>query len=452
MPTDLEELAADLEVTGLAAWSRLYGRLSGQLEFELVVPGEPARRVPVAQARSLQGDARAEVRRAALRGANAAWGAHGDVFAACLNAISGTRLALYRRRGIDDFLEPALFDAGVTRATLDAMLDAVRERRELPRRYLRAKAATLGVARLGFQDLEAPLPLAAGERLSFDEGRGRVLAAFAARYPALEALALRAFEGRWIDWSPRPGKRPGGFCSTSALLGQSRVFLNYGGTAGDVSTLAHELGHAFHGSLLRDARSFARRYPMTLAETASTFAEQLLNDAALEAPGADRETRLDVLDRRLRDGAAFLLNLPMRFEFERRVYEERADGELSAARLCELMSEAQREWYGDALDELDPWFWASKLHFYIAGTTFYNFPYTFGYLFSLGLFARAKQEGPAFHPRYEEVLRLAGRDSAPGIARRCLGVDLERPDFWHASIDAVEADLARFERELGGED
>jgi oligoendopeptidase F len=229
--------------------------------------------------------------------------------------------------------------------------------------------------------------------------------------------------------------------------------MTFGGTPGDVSTLAHELGHAFHGWLLRDARSFARRYPMTLAETASTFAEQLLNDAALEAPDADRDTRLDVLDRRLRDGAAFLLNLPMRFAFERRLYEERAEGELSAARLCELMGEAQREWYGDALDPeaLDPWFWASKLHFYIAGTSFYNFPYTFGFLLSLGLFARAKQEGPAFLPRYEELLRLAGSDTAPGLARRCLGVDLEDGAFWHASIDALEADLARLEHELAAE-
>jgi oligoendopeptidase F len=142
----------------------------------------------------------------------------------------------------------------------------------------------------------------------------------------------------------------------------------------------------------------------------------------------------------------------MRFAFERRAYEERAGGELPAARLCERMAEAQREAYGDALaeGELDPWFWASKLHFYIAGISFYNFPYTFGYLFSLGLFARAKAEGAGFLPRIEELLRLAGSESAPALASRCLGVDLEQPEFWHASIDAVEADLARFEALLAG--
>lgn len=448
MPAELEELAADLEVTGLAAWSRLYDQITGRLAFDLEVPGESARRVPVSFTRSLLNDPRAEVRRAALCGANRAFEAQADVFAACWNAIAGTRLALCRRRGVH-FLEPALFDAGLSRATLDALLSAVGERRELPRRYLRRKARLLGCERLGFQDLEAPLAAAPAPRASFDEARERVLGAFAACHAGLAGLAAEAFARRWIDWSPRPGKRPGGFCSTSPVLGESRIFMTFGGGAGDVSTLAHELGHAWHGHLTRALRPWARRYPMTLAETASTFAEQILHDATLSDPHSAAAARLEVLDRRLRDAAAFLLNLPARFEFERRAYEARAGGELSVAELCARMLEAQREWYGDALaeDELDPWFWASKLHFYIAGLSFYNFPYTFGYLFSLGLFARAKAEGPDFLPRVEELLRSAGSESAPAVARRCLGVDLEDPAFWHASIDAVESDLVRFEAE-----
>jgi oligoendopeptidase F len=446
MPVELEELAADLEVTALAAWSRLYDQITGTLCFDLEVPGEPARRVPASLARSLLGDPRAEVRQAALRGANRAFEARADVFAACWNAIVGTRLALYRRRGVH-FLEPALFEAGISRATLDALLSAVTERREIPRRYLRRKARLLGSDRLGFQDLEAPLPAAPAPPISFDAARERVLAAFAGCDAGLAELAARAFARRWIDWSPRPSKRPGGFCSTSPLLGESRIFMTFGGSAGDVSTLAHELGHAWHGHLTRELRPWARRYPMTLAETASTFAEQILQDATLSDPDAGAAARLAVLDRRLRDAAAYLLNLPMRFAFERRAYEERAAGELSAERLCEAICEAQREWYGDALaeGELDAWFWASKLHFYIAGVSFYNFPYTVGYLFSLGLYARARAEGPGFLPRAWELLRLAGSDDAPALARRCLGVELEQPAFWHASIDAVEADLARFE-------
>ena len=452
MTPELEDLAADLGVTGLSAWGRLYDQVSGRLQFDLRVPGRPDERQPVSVTRSLLGDPSAEVRRAALTGANAAWETESDVLAACLNGISGTRLELYRRRGIPHYLDPALFDAGITRATLDAMLGAVRERAELPRRYLKAKARALGVPRLGFQDLEAPLPLP-GEaaKVPWSDARARVLAAFQAFHPPLGDLAERAFDARWIDHTPRAGKRPGGFCSTSVWKGESRVFMTYGGSGGDVSTLAHELGHAFHGAVMDGQRPWARRYPMTLAETASTFAEQIVNQAQLDDPEASAAQRAEVLDRRLQDAAAFMLNIPMRFTFECRLYEERADGELSAKRLCELMREEQIAWYGDALDpeQLDPWFWASKLHFYITGLSFYNFPYTFGYLLSLGLFSRARDDR-GFLPRYEALLRQTGTASAPDVVRSSLGEDTETTAFWDASLDLIEDDLRRFEREDPG--
>ena len=198
---------------------------------------------------------------------------------------------------------------------------------------------------------------------------------------------------------------------------------------------------------MRDMRPWQRRYPMTLAETASTFAEQLMIDAVLESPDAGEEGRASALDGRMQDAAAFLLNIPMRFHFEKAVYEERKSGELAVSRLTELMEEAQRACYGDALaeGELDPWFWASKLHFYITGISFYNFPYTFGYLFSLGLFERAKQEGPSFFGRYVELLRQTGSDSVERVVQNCLGIDLASPEFWHASIDGIERDAERFE-------
>ncbi len=446
MESELEELSAELSVDGLSAWGRLYDQLSGKLEFELAVPGSDVRHLPMSVVRSLLEDPQPEVRRAALEGSNRAWERVGDVTAACLNAISGTRHTLYVRRGVPHFLDPALFDAGITERTLDTLLEVVAARREVARDYLRLKAALLGQEKLGFQDLMAPLPDAEAGTLPWSAARERVLQAFGAFYPELAAFAASAFEKRWIDYEPRNGKRPGGFCSTSTVIGESRVFITYNGTLGDLSTLAHELGHAYHGHLMRDMRPWARRYPMTLAETASTFAEQLVIDAVLSNPAASAQERAQMLDSRLSDASAFLLNIPMRFEFERALYEERKAGELSVGRLKELMLEAQRHNYGDALaeDDLDPWFWASKLHFYITGTSFYNFPYTFGYLFSLGIFARARQEGPDFLPRYEELLRLTGSDTAEAVARRSLGVDLEQPDFWRASIDLIEEDLAEF--------
>ena len=450
MESELEELSAELAVDGLSAWGRLYDQVSGKLEFELAVPGREVRQLPASVVRSLLEDPQPEVRRAALEGSNRAWEGVGAVTAACLNAISGTRHTLYTRRGVPHFLDPALFDAGITHRTLDTLLEVVAARQEVARDYLRVKASLLGQQKLGFQDLMAPLPEVGASPLPWNEARDRVLQAFRAFSPELADFAASAFEKRWIDYEPRSGKRPGGFCSTSSVIGESRVFITYNGTLGDLSTLAHELGHAYHGYLMRDMRPWARRYPMTLAETASTFAEQLVIDAVLSNPEAPAQERALMLDARLSDASTFLLNIPMRFEFERALYEERKAGELSIGRLKDLMLEAQRHSYGDALadDELDPWFWASKLHFYITGTSFYNFPYTFGYLFSLGIFARAKQEGPDFLPRYEELLRRTGSDTAEAVARRSLGVDLESPDFWQASVDLIEEDLSEFRRSV----
>ena len=447
MDPELEALATDLAIDGISAWGRLYDQVSGQLTFELSVPGRETRRIPVSMTRSLLENPDSDTRRAALEGSNAAWEGVADVAAACLNGIAGVRHTLYRRRGVSQFLEPPLFDAAISRKTLEALLEAVASRQEIARRYLRTKARILGQPQLGFQDLMAPLPLQDSTSIPWSEAKTRILGAFGRFYPELASFAARAFERRWIDYEPRDGKRPGGFCSTSPVIGESRIFLTYNDTLGDVATVAHELGHAFHGGLMRDMRCWSRRYPMTLAETASTFAEQLVIDAVLDDEKASPEVRATALDSRMQDGATFLLNIPTRFYFEEAFYQERKSGEVSVSRLKELMTAAQRRCYGDCLkeEELDPWFWASKLHFYITGLSFYNFPYTFGYLFSLGIFARAKREGPAFLKRYEELLRLTGSDTAEGVARRCLGVDLERPDFWNESIDWIERDLEQFE-------
>jgi oligoendopeptidase F len=447
MEPDLEGLVAELDVDGLAAWGRLYNQTSGTLEFDLVVPGRETRTLPVAMSRSVLEDPDPAVRRGALSGSNAAWESRAEVFAACLNAIAGTRLTLYRRRGVEHFLDPALFDAGISRPTLDALLEAVRSRQDVPRRYLRRKAELLGVDALGWQDLMAPLPLSSDARIPWDAARERVLSSFRAFYPALGAFAGEAFERRWIDHTPRSGKRPGGFCSTSPLIGESRIFLTFNETVGDLFTLAHELGHAFHSRVMKEMRPWSRRYPMTLAETASTFAEQVVIESALSDPQTTPEDRAATLHSRMQDGAVFLLDIPTRFDFEAAFYEERARGEVGIARLCELMEEAQQRNFGDVLaaDQRNPWFWASKLHFYITGISFYNFPYTFGYLFSMGIFARALEEGPDFLARYEELLRLTGSDTAEEVARRALGVDLTKADFWSASIDLLARDFDRFE-------
>ncbi|MCA9561266.1 MAG: M3 family oligoendopeptidase, partial [Myxococcales bacterium] len=446
MPTAHEVLAADLGVDGLDAWGRLYSQVTGAMDFEL----RPGVRVPLAQRRSLMQDADPAVRAAALVNANAEIAKNEAVFSAALNAIAGTRLTLQRHRGVADPLVEPLRDAALSRGTLETMFAVCAERAELPRRYLRLKARLLGVERLGFQDLSAPLPVDEPPSLGWDDAVRIVIDAFDAYDPAMGDYAREAVERRWIDAAPRPGKRPGAYCASSRVARQSRVFLSYNDTLGDVQTLAHELGHAWHSHVMADMRPWATLYPMTLAETASTFAECLVGDALLNQPGASASQRRMVLDLRLERAAAFMLNTPMRFEFEKAFYAERRDGEVSSGRLCALMADTQRRIYGDTLaeDQLDPWFWASKLHFFLTDISFYNFPYTFGYLFSTGVFARARDEGPGFRATYRRLLRATGSATAEEVAREVLGVELGAPDFWHAALDDVARDLEAFEAEL----
>ena len=448
METSLEELSADLAVTGLDAWGRLYDQISGTLTFKMLDKHDAEIEKPVSMTRSLLEDSQRSTRQDAFHGAALAWEKMSETVAASLNAIAGTRLTLYKRRRQEHFLDQALFDAGMNRETLECMLDTVRARQTLPRKYLAHKAKLLGLKKLAFYDLMAPLPVGDQEesRMPWNEGEKFIQESFASAFPELGELASRAFQEKWIDHTPRDGKRPGGFCSSSHLLGQSRIFMTYQGASGDVQTLAHELGHAYHSFVMRDIRSWGRRYPMPLAETASTFAENLTTTAVLSNPETSKAKKRSILDARLQDAEAFMLNIPMRFDFEHELYTKRADGELSVKELCEMMTSAQIKNYGDALDHdaLDPWFWASKLHFYITGVSFYNFPYTFGYLFSAGLFKQFLDEGSGFLPAYRKLLRKTGSASVEEVAKSCLGIDLTKPEFWSASIDLIQADFDQF--------
>jgi len=247
--------------------------------------------------------------------------------------------------------------------------------------------------------------------------------------------------------SQPPGKRPGGFCAGSLLTNESRIFMTYRDTLGDVLTLAHEAGHAFHSYLMRDLRPYARSSPMTLAETASTFGELILIRGFLDDPSVTEKERIRILDMEVGHAAIYLLDIPARFEFEKSLYEERCRGEVPLSRLKALMVETERRVFGDALEEggEDPYSWASKLHFYITGVTFYNFPYTFGFLLSHGLYAMFRDEGNSFLSRYEELLRLTGSDTAENVVRRTIGRNLESPEFWAAAIRSLEEPLHQLE-------
>jgi oligoendopeptidase F len=448
MSAEEEILATDLGLDGIQAWGRLYDKISSKLEFDMLYSDGRLERLPMAQRRSLLEDPDRSVRKAAFTGGNAAWEGVEDVAAAALNAIAGTRLTLNRHRGVNHFLDIALFQAAISRRTLDAMFEALFANLDLPRRILRLKATHIGQKGIAWYDLGAPLHLPNQETPSWEEAKAWVAESFSRAYAALgNFFQHQVMRKNWIDWEPRTGKRPGAFCTSSMLSTESRIFMTYNEALGDVLTLAHESGHAFHGYLVRDMRPYARIYPMTLAETASTFGELLLTSGMLERPSMSNAQKAIMLDIEVGHGAVYLLDIPVRFEFEKSFYDERKNGELTVTRLKELMTETQRRIFGEVLESggEDPYFWASKLHFYITGLTFYNFPYTFGFLLSRGLFALFKKQGEDFLPKYEECLRLAGSDTTENVVQRTVGLDLGKPEFWSEAIQSLEEPLLRLE-------
>ena len=449
MKSEMEALAADLNVNGLHAWGRLYDTLTGKMEFEMTFPDGHAETVPMSRRRALMSEPDRKLRESAFHAGQKPWNDHAVTLAAGLNGIAGTRLSLYGSRGIPHFLDTPLFDGAMSRKSLDAMMEAIHAHIELPRRALRKAAKLQGTSALHYFDLEAPQIAPPDEKeLTWEAACGMVDTAFSAAYPKLGSYFREMLAQRWIEAQPRAGKRPGAFCTGSQLKHEERVYMTFHRTVHDMVTLAHEVGHAWHSCVLRPARSFAANYPMTLAETASNFGEMILLDGLMSDPGMTPETKAYLLDQEMLRAHAYLINIPMRYEFEKSFYSERASGEVSVSRLRELMTDAQRKLYGDTLldDGTDPMFWAYKMHFFITGVSFYNFPYVFGYLLSQALFARFKAEGAAFLPRYEAFLSMTGSATCEEVVKQTLGEDLTHPEFWATALKAMKPTLLAYEQ------
>ncbi len=434
MSTPKEVLASELGVDGISAWGRIYDTVSSKMTFDMVYPDGSRKKLPMSQRRSLMESPKRDIRKAAFFGGNEAWESMEDVAAAAINAISGTRHTLYKHREIEHFMNVALFDAAISRKTLDSMMEAIKENLELPRSILKLKAETMGLDGISWYDLGSPLDIEKTEEIDWKGAKSTVQNSFSASYPRLGDFFEHLCRSEWIDWDVREGKRPGGFCTGSLLTGESRIFMTYNGSIGDILTLAHEAGHAFHSHVMRDLRPYSQFYPMTLAETASTFGEMLLAEGLLQDPSINPRDKALMKDAEVNHGAIYLLDIPVRYEFEKKLYELRAQGEISVSDLKKLMVETQKSVFGDVLLEYDPFFWASKLHFYITGVSFYNFPYTFGYLLSRSLFEKFRRYGEEFIPVYEEFLSLTGSDEAEGAVKRSIGDDITEKDFWKEAI------------------
>ncbi len=445
MAPDEEALAAELNLTGGAAWSKLHGNVTSQITVRLETPDQ-TRDLPMSVVRSLAYSADRDLRRRAYEAEIETWGRHALPLAAALNSIKGEVNLLTERRGWGSPLDAALFDSHIDRRTLEAMLGAAREAFPDFRRYLRAKARALGLPALAWYDLFAPVG-AAQAVWEFGQARDVIVEQFASYSPRLSQLAARAFRERWIDAEPRPGKRDGAFCMR--LRGdESRVFANYTPVFAAVGTLAHELGHAYHNLNLGRRSALQRGTPMTLAETASIFCETIITHAGMRH--ADAQEQLALLEGSLQRDCQTVVDITSRFLFEQRVFAQRRAHELSVRDLNELMLQAQRETYGEGLDQqvLHPYMWAVKGHYYSTARSFYNFPYMFGLLFGLGLYARYQQDPEGFKAGYGDLLASTGLADARTLAAR-FGMAIDTPDFWRASLDVVRADIDRFEQLVG---
>ncbi len=433
-----EGLHAELAPSGIVGWAKLHGNLTALLTVKVAVNGEE-RLLPMSSVRSLAGDSDRAVRKAAYEAEIAAWEANAVPLAAALNGVKGAQQVVRTRRGYRDDVEPTLFANGIDQVTLDAMQAACTESFPDFRRYLAAKARALKLESLAWYDLNAPLG-ATTHLWQWDEACDFIRTHFAGYSDRLRDFADQSITQKWIDAEPRIGKRGGAFC-TGLRPGESRVMLNYDGSFMSVSTFAHELGHAYHNLNLAARSPMERSTPSTLAETASIFCETLAFDAALEK--ASKEERVALLDTVLDRNLAVVVDIHSRFLFEKSVFAKRAERDLTVTEFNTLMLEAQRATYGDAIAPLHQFMWAVKGHYF--GPTFYNYPYTFGLLFGLGLYARYKTDPDAFRADYDDFLSSTGLADAVTLAKR-FGIDIQSIDFWRSSLDVIRGQIADFER------
>ena len=439
-----EALAAELSLSGGNAFDKLQGTVTSQLSVDFELDGK-VQKLPMPALINLRSHPDEATRRRAYEAENKAWEEVKETLAACLNGVKGEVNTLNKRRGRKDAIHSSLDAARMDRKTLDAMLVAIKDSFPMFRKYFNAKAKKLGKEKLAWWDIFAPMGKA-DKAYSFEEARDFILENFGKFSPDLAAFAKRAFDNNWIDAEQREGKRGGAFCMEVQGLQESRILSNFYGSFDQVSTLAHELGHAFHNECAYQANKtiLQQLTPMTLAETASTMCETIVTEAVLASTN-DPQEELAVLEAQINGASQVTVDIYSRYLFEKEVFERREQSELSADDFNDIMERAQKETYGDGLDEryLQKFMWTWKPHYYSTGLSFYNYPYAFGLLFATGLYAIYQQRGESFVEDYKNLLASTGEETAAKLARR-FGIDITKRKFWDDSLAIIAQRVDRF--------
>ncbi len=446
-----ETLLEAFTVNGHTAWMNLYYSLVGTMKCTLQIESHE-KTIGLSEAMSYTYASDEPNRKSAWLAVQEAWRLYQVPAAAILNALAGWRIEVSKKRSRTkpiNFLTQALFDSRVEEATLNALMDCCRANLSQIKRAPRVLARVAGKTQLDPWDLTASCPaLSKGSKAaqhSYKAGFDLVLKAFKETNPELANFAAMMDANSWIEARVLSTKSTGGYCTEFPKSREPRIFVTYQGSSSDITTLAHELGHAYHAWVMKDLHRAEAQCPSTLAETASVFAEQILRDH-LSQHSENLTEKIEAGWSEMQSIQAYLIDIPSRFEFEKQFHELRIQQTLTPEELCALMDKVRADWYGDTISATDSLFWASKLHFSSSGSGFYNFQYAFGYLFAMSLYARRKEQGPSFNSTYIEILRDTGRMTAEALIQKHLGEDIRQPQFWQKSVDLALKKVDDFEK------
>lgn len=437
-----ENLISSLMVDGYHAWRNVYNSLINHIKIQVHADGVE-NTLSVGQAINLRSHSDETVRFKAHQALEKAWKEHEGLFAKILNHIAGFRLQVYKERGVENVLDVPLTKNRINQETLDTMWKVIKKNKRHFTKYLNQKAKIMqGDAKMHSYNFWVAIT-DNNQIITYDEAVQFILKQFSQFGTELETFAFEALNNGWIESENRPNKSASAFCAGFPLTGESRIFMTYDGRIANVLTLAHEIGHAFHNYAMKTVDEINRRYPMSLAETASIFSEMIILDKAFENAKTKQE-KLFLIDEKLKRSVMNFMNIHSRFLFEERFYEERKKGFVTSNRLNELMKAAIDEGYEGMLDSVSYRSWVWTPHFYITEEPFYNFPYTFGYLFALSIYAKAQFKGRSFEEDYLKLLRDSGSMSTEELVMKHLGEDITTESFWEKGIKLCVKDAEEF--------
>lgn len=440
MSSDLEELGNELSLSGTSAWNKLQGSITSQLSVDFELDGK-TEKLPMPALINLRTHPLEDVRKRAYDVEMNAWQTVEVPLAAALNGIKGATLTIEKRRGREDCLHSAIDSARIERKTLDVMIASMKDSLPQFHSYFEHKAKRIGKNQLDWWDLFAP-DSSAAKTYTWNETKDFILTHFHSFSPDLSAFAKRAFDEKWIDAEQRDGKQGGAFCMGVPLKKESRILCNFDGTLEQIGTIAHELGHAFHNECAYKANKteFQQDTPMTLAETASIMCETIVTEALLRET-KEKDDILLILGNSLIGSGQVIVDIYSRFLFEKELFEQREKFELSPAEISDIMERAQKEAYGQSINNahLNKYAWTWKPHYY-SSSSFYNFPYSFGLLFAKGLYSIYQDRGTAFIEDYTNLLSSTGESSAETLAKR-FNIDIQDRTFWDGSLSIIHKEI-----------